>query len=222
MRILSILFFLLAAVNAYSGSQYEDNPMDVTVNMEKLLDEYRVKATQSLPYFNEKLKEHRDKEYYVITRVYEGDFYEQVFVHVTAYVKGVYQGTIASEPMGRVKFTRGADIKVADAEVVDWTIVKPDGTEEGNLLGKMIDLIRAGKAAFIYEMTPVDGAYSDIKVVSVLNGMTKQEIIDVVPKDVIARVEKYATSVQKEKTPEDEKKSYSYAVVKFPGWEIME
>lgn len=222
MRATLFLFLLLTAINASAGSNYEDNPMGVTARMEKLLDEYRVKATQTLPYFNEKLKEHRDTEYYVITRLHEGDYYEQVFVHVTAYVKGVYQGTIASEPLGRVKFTRGADIKVPGAEVVDWTIVKADGTEEGNLLGKMTDLIRAGKAAFIYEMTPVNGAYSGIKVVSVVNGMTKQEIIDVVPRDVIAKVEKYAVSVQKEKKPTDEKKSFSYAVVRYPGWEIEE
>lgn len=222
MRIFTLLMMLFMAVSASADSLYSDKPMDVTKSMADELDKYRIRARQTLGHFNEKLKAHTDKEYYVITRLYEGDYYEQVFVYVAKLEQGAYIGTIASEPMGKVNFKRGAPITVSESDVVDWVVVKQDGTEEGNLLGKMIDLIRAGKAAFIYEMTPKNGLYTRFRVVSVVNGMTRQEIIDVVPKEVIERIEKYAVEAQKEKKAENDKTAYSYAVVKYPGWVIVE
>ena len=38
---------------------------------------------------------------------------------------------------------RGQALSVAEADVVDWTIARPDGTEEGNWMGRFIDGIHA-------------------------------------------------------------------------------
>jgi hypothetical protein len=41
----------------------------------------------------------------------------------------------------------GKELSVPEEEIVDWVITKPDGGEEGNLIGKYIDRARAGEEA---------------------------------------------------------------------------
>lgn len=36
-------------------------------------------------------------------------------------------------------FKKGDKLKVEEKDVLDWTISKPDGTEEGNVIGKFLD-----------------------------------------------------------------------------------
>jgi hypothetical protein len=42
-------------------------------------------------------------------------------------------------------FQYGQALAVPESEVLDWTISHPDGTEEGNYVGKAIDEIQAGR-----------------------------------------------------------------------------
>lgn len=217
-----IIIFAFWSFSAYAESIYKDRPVQIDVNVQTLLNKYRDRAIQSLPYFNEKLKKSDEKGYFITTRLYEGDNYEQVFVAVSAYSENSYKGKIASTSMGKVKFNRDDPILVPISKVTDWLIVKNDGTEEGNLQGKILDLFQVGKAAFIYELIPINGIYSKFKVISVRNGKTKQEILDVVPKEALEKVERYVAMVQKGKKSKDGKTVYSYAIVKFPGWEILE
>jgi hypothetical protein len=37
-------------------------------------------------------------------------------------------------------------ITVPESEVLDWTIARPDGSEEGNFIGKYLDSHRSGTA----------------------------------------------------------------------------
>jgi hypothetical protein len=41
----------------------------------------------------------------------------------------------------------GKELSVPEEEIVDWVITKPDGGEEGNLIGTYIDRARAGEEA---------------------------------------------------------------------------
>ena len=64
---------------------------------------------------------------------------EQVFVSVASLRGDTLVGWLDSEIGLVAGFRRGMRMLVLPAAALDWTIVRPDGTEEGNLLGKWID-----------------------------------------------------------------------------------
>jgi len=64
---------------------------------------------------------------------------EEVFIEVDAIKDGTVLGRIGSE-LGVVRsFHQGQRISFPESDVLDWTIVHPDGREEGNYVGKFID-----------------------------------------------------------------------------------
>ena len=64
---------------------------------------------------------------------------EQVFVLVTKIADGQIYGRIVSQIILVKGFSNGQDYQLPESELVDWTISNPDGSEEGNLLGKNLD-----------------------------------------------------------------------------------
>ena len=64
---------------------------------------------------------------------------EQVFIAVDA----IRDGTISGKIWNRVEVVHGYRLgdhySFPDAELRDWLIAKPDGTEEGNFVGKFLD-----------------------------------------------------------------------------------
>jgi uncharacterized protein YegJ (DUF2314 family) len=65
--------------------------------------------------------------------------YEEVFIEVDAIRDGKVFGRIGNE-LGVVRsYRRGQRISFPESQVLDWTIVHPDGREEGNYVGKFID-----------------------------------------------------------------------------------
>jgi hypothetical protein len=76
--------------------------------------------------------------FFVTTRLIEGSESEDPFVQVDAIQDGQIHGRIGST-MARVKsFKRGDPVTFPESAVMDWTITKPDGTEEGNAVGKFL------------------------------------------------------------------------------------
>jgi hypothetical protein len=68
-----------------------------------------------------------------------GARYEEVFIEVDAIKAGNVYGRIGSE-LGVVRsYCQRQRISFPESEVLDWTIVHPDGGEEGNFVGKFID-----------------------------------------------------------------------------------
>jgi hypothetical protein len=67
--------------------------------------------------------------------------FEQVFVLVDKIEAGVVAGRIASDILAVEGYHRGAPLTFNEAEIVDWLISKPDGSEEGNLVGKFLDTL---------------------------------------------------------------------------------
>jgi hypothetical protein len=64
--------------------------------------------------------------------------FEQVFILVDHIEDGVVTGRISD--VGRVPGYKAGDVySFPEADVVDWLISKPDGSEEGNVVGKFID-----------------------------------------------------------------------------------
>ena len=67
---------------------------------------------------------------------------ERVFLVVDRISSGTIYGRIWND----VLFIEGFQFKqphsVREAEILDWTITRPDGTEEGNYVGKYIDTLQ--------------------------------------------------------------------------------
>ena len=86
--------------------------------------------------------------FFVVIRLSDDhDRFEQVFVAVDRIEDGAIEGRIWSPVHMLGGYTPGAPLSVLEKEIVDWVITKPDGGEEGNLIGKYIDRVRAGEEA---------------------------------------------------------------------------
>jgi len=68
-----------------------------------------------------------------------GAAFEEVFIEVDSIKAGKVYGRIGSE-LGAVRsYRQWQRISFPESEVLDWTIVHPDGREERNYVGKFID-----------------------------------------------------------------------------------
>ena len=61
-----------------------------------------------------------------------------IFVDVHAIKKGKIYGRINS-PMPIAGYKRGDMISFPESEIINWLIQRPDGSEEGNAVGKFVD-----------------------------------------------------------------------------------
>lgn len=68
--------------------------------------------------------------------------FEQAFVTVDSLRADTVFGRVASEIAFVHGFRSGQPHLVRLADVLDWTIVRPDGTEEGNFVGKYLDSLQ--------------------------------------------------------------------------------
>ena len=64
---------------------------------------------------------------------------EQVFIAVNEIKEGKVSGVIASEIHLVSGYKFGDPYTFAESQLIDWTISKPDGTEEGNFVGNFLD-----------------------------------------------------------------------------------
>lgn len=78
--------------------------------------------------------------FFLTTRVSDPNgLTEQVFVRVKQWQAGQVQGTIANQ-LDVVKTYRMYQVVTfPESAILDWTISQPDGTEEGNFVGKLLD-----------------------------------------------------------------------------------
>jgi hypothetical protein len=84
---------------------------------------------------------------FVTTILRSGDAAEQVFVAVRDWSNlDMVEGLLASPPHS-VKYRAGDVLQIPRTEVIDWTIARPDGSEEGNLLGKYLDSLQARQSS---------------------------------------------------------------------------
>jgi hypothetical protein len=64
---------------------------------------------------------------------------EQVFIAIASVKDGRITGRIASDSLKVKGFKDGDPYVFPESELVDWIITHPDGTEEGNVVGKFLD-----------------------------------------------------------------------------------
>jgi hypothetical protein len=66
---------------------------------------------------------------------------EMVFIAVDSLVQETAFGRIWNEIMTVSGYKLGQAHSVPETEILDWTISRPDGTEEGNFVGQFIDTL---------------------------------------------------------------------------------
>ena len=82
----------------------------------------------------------RGHVFYVVKKLVDGKGNtEQVFVAVTSIRNDKITGRIASEILGQSGFKQGDVQTFPESELIDWLISRPDGSEEGNLVGNFLD-----------------------------------------------------------------------------------
>jgi uncharacterized protein YegJ (DUF2314 family) len=65
--------------------------------------------------------------------------YEQTFIEVREIKGETVKGIIANDITLVSGYEIGDDYSFPESEILDWTITAPDGTEEGNFVGKFLD-----------------------------------------------------------------------------------
>jgi uncharacterized protein YegJ (DUF2314 family) len=77
--------------------------------------------------------------FFVTVQLREGDKMEQCFVRVKKFEGSKISATVASEIIALKKVHNGDPVTIDESELIDWMIAKPDGSEEGNFVGKFLD-----------------------------------------------------------------------------------
>lgn len=102
---------------------------------------YVKKARETLPDAKKKFRRglRKGEILFVTTRIHANGTFEQIFVRVKSWEGDSIQGTLASDIAIVPNHHIGEALNCKESEVVDWTISKPDGSEEGNFVGKFLD-----------------------------------------------------------------------------------
>ena len=121
----------------------------VSVNAKCLLDAmhqaiapYVAQARASYPAARERFRAGLPHGYtfFVTTRLHDAAGHEeQVFVVVDSITNGTIAGRIASQINSVRGFRYGQWYSFPEADLVDWMVSRPDGSEEGNVVGNFLD-----------------------------------------------------------------------------------
>lgn len=78
--------------------------------------------------------------FFIIARIADSTGkWEQVFIRVKGIQDGRVTGTIASQTTVVMSLKNGDPYELAESDLLDWMIRMPDGSEEGNVVGKFLD-----------------------------------------------------------------------------------
>jgi uncharacterized protein YegJ (DUF2314 family) len=133
---------VLAAEPRLAPNAPQDKPKRAEVSkMEQAIAPYVEQARKSWPEAKKRYLAGLPKGeiFFTTVKLAEGDRVEQCFVRVTRVQAGKITGTIASDLLSLKKLHNGDVVTFNETELVDWMIAKPDGTEEGNVVGKFLD-----------------------------------------------------------------------------------
>ena len=149
MRIItSFLLFSVATVSAQTR-EYPKTPKDKPVHtegaqqmtdVERAMQPYVAKARKTYPVAKKRFLAGLPPKYLfsLTTKLWDRSHtkFEVVFVVADQIKNGTVTGHLATHTKQRVGYNFGDKISFPESEVMDWTIVRPDGTEEGNIVGK--------------------------------------------------------------------------------------
>jgi hypothetical protein len=123
-----------------------DKPVQATAeqlqSFEEAIKPYIEKARKTYPEARKRyLKGLPPKHtFFVTTRLHDASGrFEQIFVAVKEIKDGKIKGLIWSDIEFVPGYAKGDTYSFPEEELIDWTISKPDGTEDGNFVGKFLD-----------------------------------------------------------------------------------
>lgn len=122
----------------------QDKPAEIrsVERFEQAIAPYVARAKASYPQARERFLRGlaRGESFFVTTRLYDDDGkFEQVFVAVKSISGGTVHGRIWTELMVVKQYKNQDPYSFPEDRVLDWLITKPDGSEEGNYVGKFLD-----------------------------------------------------------------------------------
>jgi uncharacterized protein YegJ (DUF2314 family) len=156
-RIFFLSWDLLFACPLWAGAQQPrpsptpppDQPVSTTADeikqFEESLKPYIEKARRTYPDAKKRFLAGlpQGQWFSLTTKIYdEQGRFEQVFVTVREIKDGVVKGVIANETNVVTKYKLGDAYSFPEKDLLDWTISHPDGTEEGNFVGKYIESLQ--------------------------------------------------------------------------------
>jgi len=156
MRIITpFLLFSVAIVSAQTRD-YPKTPKDKPVHtegagqmtdVERAMQPYVAKARKTYPAAKKRFLAGLPPKYLfsLTTKLWDRSHtkFEVVFVVADKISDGKVTGHLASHTKQPVGYDFGDQITFPESQVTDWTIVHPDGTEEGNIVGKFLDSYHA-------------------------------------------------------------------------------
>ena len=110
--------------------------------LHKAMAPYVAQARSSYPNAKERFLNGLPKgqHFFVTTRLRDrGGKEEQVFVAVNSIQSGLIEGTIFSPIQIVSGFRYKQRYSFSEADLIDWLITYPDGSEEGNVVGRFLD-----------------------------------------------------------------------------------
>ena len=123
-----------------------DNPVHTTMDqarkMEAAIKPYIEQARKTYPEAKARYLAGLPKgeTFFVTAKITDSrSHFEVVFVQVTKISDGKITGRIASQIVAVAGYKQGDEYTLSETDLVDWTISKADGTEEGNVVGKFIE-----------------------------------------------------------------------------------
>lgn len=152
-RLLIILTFttLFLPINVYSDDIHispvapKDTPSYMSEEEIKLLMPYIKKAKSTYPEAKKRFMEGLlpRHTFFVTTRITEkqeiSEVTEQVFIAVSNIQNGQVTGRIWSDIVRLKRYMKGDNYTFPEKDMIDWLITCPDGSEEGNYVGKFMD-----------------------------------------------------------------------------------
>ena len=117
--------------------------------LKKAQEPYIRKAKETYPLARERFKKGLPKgeSFFLTTRLRDNQGrVEQVFILVVSIEEGVINGVIYNNIDVVSGFKYGQKYSFPETEMLDWLITKPDGSEEGNFIGKFLDLYQSKKS----------------------------------------------------------------------------
>jgi hypothetical protein len=152
MHLITPLLLLTIATAAAQTRDYPKAPPDKLVHaqgaqqvsdLDRAMAPYVAKARKTYPGAKTRFLASLPPKYLfsVTTKLWDRSHtkFEVVFVVADQIKNGTVTGHLATHTKQPVGYNYGDRISFPESEVMDWTIVHPDGTEEGNIVGKFLD-----------------------------------------------------------------------------------
>lgn len=121
----------------------KDTPMAIEAKrLQKAISPYVQKAKETLPLAKRRYIEGLPLGYSFFVTVELTDTIGNVeisFVRVTEWKERQIIGILSTATQHVIGYKMGQKLKIDENRIIDWTITAPDGTEEGNFVGKFMD-----------------------------------------------------------------------------------